>query len=103
MEAPRGTIVMRAGDRAEHVFVVADGMPKLQEEDGTGIGFIARGDFVGDEDAIRHARTAVAIGPSWILRVPRTVFSRLRMQPAPHVAAEGPVDLYRLDVARSLL
>jgi Fe-S-cluster-containing dehydrogenase component len=104
MEAPRGTIVMRAGDRAEHVYIVADGMLQLQEEDGRGIAFVARGDFVGDEDAIRHARTAVAIGPSFVLRVPRAAFSKLRIEKTEkRIAAEAPVDLYRLDVARSLL
>jgi Fe-S-cluster-containing dehydrogenase component/CRP-like cAMP-binding protein len=115
MEAPRATIVMRAGDRAESVFFVADGMLQLQQEDEDGtvhsLAYLVRGDVFGDEDVLRHAHTAVAVGPSWVFRLPRAVFSKLaRANPeaashakrAPEERAQ-PVDLYRLDVARSLL
>jgi Fe-S-cluster-containing dehydrogenase component len=114
IEAPRGTIVMRAGDDADDVFVVLDGMLQLQEEDHRAIAYLVRGDVFGDEDAIHYACTAVTVGASWVIALPRPVFSRIAAQ-NPEAAklarrirhgngtktAIG--DLYRLDVARSLL
>lgn len=109
MEAPRATIVMRAGDRAETVFFVADGMLQLQREEEDGrvqsISFLVRGDVFGDDDVLRYACTAAAVGPSWVLRMPRAVYSKLARgtTPAKRTPHEGVLDLYRLDVARSLL
>jgi len=113
-EASRTDIVMRAGDRADDVFIVLDGMLQLQD-DGRPVAYLVRGDVCGDEDAITYACSAVCVGPAWIIAVARHVFSRIAAQ-NPEAARHARrirhgaqknttmvADLYRLDVARSLL
>ena len=126
----RGAELVHAGDRAEHVYVVAEGLVQLQR-DGSVLAYLARGDFFGDDEALAgapHAATAVAAGDTWCAVVPRAVvrtitdrnpgvLGRWRRVAAAQLAHQAAVvgeaaahttqhvfkDLYRLQIARSLL
>lgn len=117
----RGTEIVHAGDRADFVYVVAEGLVQLQGE-GSVQAYLARGDFFGDEEALRggvHAATAVASGDTWCAVVTKSAvraiaarnagaLERWRRVSAPAVAMPANStmmfkDLYRLQVARSLL
>jgi Fe-S-cluster-containing dehydrogenase component len=117
----RGAEIVHAGDRAEHIYVVAEGLIQLQR-DAAVQAYLARGDFFGDEEALRgsaYAATAVASGDTWCAvlakdavrtiagRTPNAL-ERWRRVAAPAVAMPANAtmmfkDLYRLQVARSLL
>ena len=126
----RGAEIVHAGDRAEHVYVVAEGLIQLQRE-GAVQAYLARGDFFGDDEALAgrgYAATAVAAGDTWCAVLPRSVVRtisdrnpgvlvRWRRVAAAQLADQAAVvgaaangstqhvfkDLYRLQVARSLL
>jgi CRP-like cAMP-binding protein len=126
----RGTELIHAGDRAEHIYVVAEGL-LLVQRDQTVQAYLARGDFFGDEAAFAgrpSAATVVAAGDTWCAVLPRAVvrtvadrnhgvLARWRRVADAHAvdqaalvggAAAGSTqhafrDLYRLQVARSLL
>jgi Fe-S-cluster-containing dehydrogenase component/CRP-like cAMP-binding protein len=131
MDLARGEPLFREGEPASHVYFVADGMLQIQTEDDGKIrvrAYVVRGDVVGDQDlAAGGARTvsAVASGAAWVLAIPRAEFLAFaRRHPgltdgirrvaeeredAQH-AAGGMLttrhvfkDLYRMQVARSLL
>ncbi len=129
----RGEAVYEPGEPAEHLWLVVDGMVQLQrEEDGRQRvrAYLLRGDFFGDEEVVRRnlrAERAVASGPSLLAGIPaqlaRTLsdrapglLARVRRVATPDDEGREPVtnasqtdtqlaflDLYRLDVARSLL
>ncbi len=126
----RGAELVHAGDRAEHVYVVAEGLVQLQR-DGAVQAYLARGDFFGDDEALAGApcaATAVAAGDTWCAVLPRAVVRtvtdrnpgvlvRWRRVAATQLADQAAVvgdaaarstqhafrDLYRLQIARSLL
>ena len=63
----RGTELVHAGDRAEHVYVVAEGLIQLQRDHAVQA-YLSRGDFFGDDEAnarAPYAATAVAAGDEW--------------------------------------
>ncbi len=129
----RGERLYDAGDRADRAFLVVEGLIQLQREDERAavVAYLARGDAVGDDDALAgraHATTAVAAGDSWCAIVPRAVLrtladrnpglpARLRRVAEAEQASQAALvgaaaarstqhvfkDLYRLQVARSLL
>jgi Fe-S-cluster-containing dehydrogenase component/CRP-like cAMP-binding protein len=129
----RGEVVYRAGEPASHLWLVADGMVQLQTEDDERLrvrAYLVRGDFFGDDDVLRgtpRSVSAVASGASLLISIPakvaRTVadrnpevLRRLRRVAADQESAQHDVmearpgqtqhafrDLYRLQVARSLL
>jgi Fe-S-cluster-containing dehydrogenase component/CRP-like cAMP-binding protein len=124
----RGAEIVHAGDRAANVYVIAEGLVQLQR-DGAVQAYLARGDFFGDDEALAgsgHAATAVAAGDTWCAVVPRDVvrtiadrnpgvLTRWRRVAAAQLADQAALveragatqhvfkDLYRLQVARSLL
>jgi Fe-S-cluster-containing dehydrogenase component len=129
----RGAEIVHAGDRAEHVYVVAEGLVQLQR-DGAVQAYLARGDFFGDDEAMAggvYAATAVAAGDTWCAVLPRSVvrtiadrnpgvLTKWRRVAAAQLADQSAVvrgavaagagttqhvfkDLYRLQIARSLL
>jgi len=124
----RGQAVFRAGERAREIYFVADGAVQLEMKEPTRtkvIAYVGRGDFFGDEEALaRASRTtdAIAAGPAWLLVVPldalesvalrnrdALVAARRVRKATPSVTSlatetrHGLGDIYRLDVARSLL
>ncbi len=130
----RGEHVYRAGDPAESVLVVADGILQIQIEDGDRLlvrGYVTRGDFFGDVEVMDQrprSASAVATGPVVLVAIPAATFRRIAGQKPEIVrdlrriaddqgahqraivgrAAENATqhafrDLYRLEVARSLL
>ena len=128
----RGDVVFRQGDAATHVYVVAEGMLKLESEDSGRLrvhAYVARGDVVGEpsdsnaDGPSAPTCSAVAAGPSWLLAVPRDVFRdvvwrhRAALDRTRRIATDTParlhaaasaaphvlVDAYRLSIARSLL
>ncbi len=132
VDLARGELLFREGEAATHVYFVADGMLQIQTEDDGKIrvrAYVVRGDALGDEELATGApRTvsAVASGAAWVLAIPRAAFLAFaRSRPglldavrrvaeeredAQHAAAGGMLttrhvfkDLYRLQVARSLL
>ncbi|HUQ01373.1 MAG TPA: cyclic nucleotide-binding domain-containing protein [Kofleriaceae bacterium] len=124
----RGAEIVHAGDRAANIYVVAEGLLQLQR-DGAVQAYLARGDFFGDDEALAgsaYAATAVAAGDTWCAVVPRDVvrtiadrnpgvLTRWRRVAAAQLADQAALveragatqhvfkDLYRLQVARSLL
>jgi Fe-S-cluster-containing dehydrogenase component/CRP-like cAMP-binding protein len=132
-EALRGDVLYRVGERAAELWLVVDGMVQLQIEDGERLhvrAYLTAGDFFGDEEVLRREprrQTAVASGGSLLIAidgdVARTVADRnpgllrgLRRVAESHAEAQQDVvaaaagetqhafrDLYRLQVARSLL
>lgn len=129
----RGERLFDAGDRADRAFLVVEGLIQLQREGERAavVAYLARGDAVGDDDALAdraHATTAVAAGDSWCAIVPRALLrtladrnpglpARLRRVAEADQAGQAALvggaaarstqhvfkDLYRLQVARSLL
>ncbi len=124
----RGQPVFRAGERSREIYFVADGAVQLEVTEATRtkvIAYVGRGDFFGDEDALaRASRTthAIAAGPTWLLVVPLDTFESVALRNRDALAAarrvrvatvsvtsdasatrHGLGDIYRLDVARSLL
>lgn len=129
----RGDVIYRVGESAAQLWLVVDGMVQLQTEDDERLrvrAYLTAGDFFGDQEVLRReprAQTAVASGASLLIGikadVARTVADRnpdllrkLRRVAEAHVdvqreALEGAAgetqhafrDLYRLQVARSLL
>lgn len=129
----RGEVLYRAGEPSTHLWLVADGMVQLQTEDDERLrvrAYLVRGDFFGDEELISgvpRRESAVASGASLLISIPadvaRTVADRnpgllgkLRRVRHAQRAEQGEVarevegqtqhafrDLYRLQVARSLL
>lgn len=126
----RGSELVHAGDRAENVYVVAHGLLQVQR-DLVVQAYLARGDFFGDDDAFAggsYSATVVASGDTWCAVLPRAVvrtvsdrnhgvLARWRRVASAHLADQAAVvgaaaagstrhafhDLYRLQVARSLL
>lgn len=129
----RGEAVYEQGAAATHVWLIADGLVQIQtEEDGRlhVRAYLSRGDFFGDvevlEGSARRA-AAVASGPSRLLSIPAKVFRKLaeehpemplllrRVALGVHERQRSVIartenetqhlfrDLYRLQVARSLL
>jgi Fe-S-cluster-containing dehydrogenase component/CRP-like cAMP-binding protein len=123
----RSDVLFRAGDPVDAVYVVGDGMVMLKSE-GAGTpraeAYVTRLDVVGDDSvalAASRRLTAVASGPTWLLKLPRASLSaadvrdltggvrRVRTEalelprPGAHTTAHVFEDVYRLDVARSLL
>ncbi len=132
VDLARGQLLFREGEKATHVYFVADGMLQIQTEDLGKIrvrAYVVRGDVLGDvEVGTGGARevSAVASGAAWVLAIPRTAFLGFaRRHPglmdgirrvaeereeAQHAAAGAMLttrhifkDLYRMQVARSLL
>ncbi|MGK3962325.1 cyclic nucleotide-binding domain-containing protein [Sorangium sp. So ce118] len=129
----RGQTIYRAGDPASELWLIADGMVQIQTEDGERIhvrAYLTRGDFFGDvelDEGRCRTASAVASGAATLLSVPSKTFAglarkhpdlipRLRRITGEQHAAQGAIvgqarndtahifrDLYRLQVARSLL
>lgn len=128
----RGEHVYRAGDVAREAFLVADGLLQAQSDDDGKPrveAYLGRGDLFGDEELAERAPRAVAVvagGPTWLVAIPRDVFTavarkdpgrldaarRLRsesvsalehLRPGGHTTAHVFRDLYRMRIARSLL
>jgi Fe-S-cluster-containing dehydrogenase component/CRP-like cAMP-binding protein len=128
----RGEALFREGEAPERVYFVADGMLQIQTEDDARVrvrAYVSRGDVVGDEEATtgaRYAVSAVASGAAWVIAVPRAPFAAvarrhpglletIRRVAEEHAAAQQKAvsslrttrhvfkDLYRMQVARSLL
>ncbi len=128
----RGEALYRQGDPSDRVYFLADGMVQLRTEDDDKLhvrAYLTRGDVVGEteiEDAAPRESSAVAMGATLAIGVPRRVFlevarrhadllpavrrvvaSQERAQRAvaagAHTTQHVFKDLYRLDVARSLL
>jgi Fe-S-cluster-containing dehydrogenase component len=128
----RGDAVYRKGEPPSHLYLVVDGMVQLQTEDDERLrvrAYLSRGDFFGDEEVLARAprrESAVASGATMLIAVPaelaRTLadrnpqlLRRLRRvaQAATEVQQDAVAeagatqhafrDLYRLQVARSLL
>lgn len=132
-EVLRGEVLYRVGEPSTHLWLVADGMVQLQTEDDERLrvrAYLVRGDFFGDEELVSgepRRESAVASGASLLISIPadvaRTVADRnpgllgkLRRVRHAQRTAQGEVaqqvegqtqhafrDLYRLQVARSLL
>lgn len=128
----RGTPLFRAEDPATHMYFVVDGMLQLQtEDDGRAHvrAYLARGDEVGDVELATgacHAMSAIASGASTVIAIRADAvrevatrhmdfFERARRTTKEsearqvHIALNAMTtqhvlkDLYRLEVARSLL
>lgn len=129
-ERARGEALWRAGDPADAAYLVADGVVQLVAPDGAVRAYLARGDLLGEDDAISgepRALDALASGESHLVRVAapalRTVLDRnpglddrvrraararderqARLADVPPGATQHVLrDVYRLSVARSLL
>ncbi|MEO8706168.1 MAG: cyclic nucleotide-binding domain-containing protein, partial [Kofleriaceae bacterium] len=129
---PRGTRIYEPGATADAMYFVVEGLVQLQREDAGDAAvtaYLSRGDFFGDQDALaglprRHA--AVAAGDTWCAIVAREalrtlsdrnpgVLPRLRRVAETIADRQGEViaaasstqhvfrDLYRMQIARSLL
>jgi Fe-S-cluster-containing dehydrogenase component/CRP-like cAMP-binding protein len=132
VQLARGEPLYRENDPPNCVYFVAEGMLQVQTEDLGRIhvrAYVTRGDVLGDaevESGERRATSAVASGPAWVLSVPRAAFlavarknsalltSIRRIRQEHEDAQERAVgsslttrhvfkDLYRMQVARSLL
>jgi Fe-S-cluster-containing dehydrogenase component/CRP-like cAMP-binding protein len=131
VDLARGELLFREGEPATHVYFVADGMLQVQTEDDGKIrvrAYVVRGDVLGDEELATGApRTvsAAASGAAWVLAIPRAAFlafarphaglldavRRVAEEREEAQRAAGAMlttrhvfkDLYRLQVARSLL
>lgn len=129
----RGEVVYEQGGAATDVWLIADGLIQIQtEEDGRlhVRAFLSRGDFFGDVEVLEggpRRTTAAASGPSRLLSIPAKVFRSLadrhpdlplmlrRISEGSHERQRAIIqrganetqhlfrDLYRLQVARSLL
>lgn len=129
----RGEIVYEQGSAPTDVWLIADGLIQIQtEEDGRlhVCAFLSRGDFFGDVEVLEggsRRTTAAASGPSRLLSIPAKVFRSLaerhpdlplmlrRVAGIAHERQRAAIgrsanetqhlfrDLYRLQIARSLL
>ncbi|MEZ4258619.1 MAG: cyclic nucleotide-binding domain-containing protein [Polyangiaceae bacterium] len=123
----RSEVLFRAGDPVDAVYIVGDGMVMLKSDGAASPraeAYVTRLDVVGDDSlalAASRRLTAVASGPTWLLALPRASLSasdvrdltggvkRVRTEaldlprPGAHTTAHVFEDVYRLDVARSLL
>jgi Fe-S-cluster-containing dehydrogenase component/CRP-like cAMP-binding protein len=128
----RGEVLYRVGEPATQLWLVADGMVQLQTEDDERLrvrAYLVKGDFFGDDELLGarpRQESAVASGASLLIAIPadvvRTVADRnpgllpklrrvrheQREEQHDAVAASNQTqhafhDLYRLQVARSLL
>lgn len=129
----RGETIHEQGAAATEVWLIADGLVQIQtEEDGRlhVRAYLSRGDFFGDVEVLEggpRRAAAVASGPSRLLSIPAKVFRALaerhpelpsslrRLSDAAHERQRAVIgraanetqhlfrDLYRLQVARSLL
>ena len=131
VEVPRGEHVYREGEVAESAYLVADGLLQAQTDDRGKPrveAYLGGGDLFGDEEledrSVRRV-AVVALGPAWLVAIPRDVFlvvarrNALALEGARRVRATGLPpqllgggtrttahvfqDLYRMRVARSLL
>ncbi len=79
----RGEHVVRQGEPANELFLVADGLVQIQVEDDERLrvlAFLARGDFFGDMEILAgtpRAASAVASGPTVLAAVPARVFREI--------------------------
>lgn len=122
VELERGEIVFSPGDPAREVFVVAEGMLAIEDEEGGRtriVGYVGRGDVAGTDGegrAPRHGATARASASTWLLALPRAslealgVLSKLRARQriaSPTVVPEATRhvfgDLWRFADAGSML
>ncbi|MEO6574973.1 MAG: cyclic nucleotide-binding domain-containing protein, partial [Polyangiaceae bacterium] len=132
VELARGEYLFREDDPATHVYFIAEGMLQLQVEADEKLhvrAYLGRGDVVGDGEIPTgepRRTSAVASGATWALGVPRSVFIAVDarnpglLRGIRRVVEEGEdkllaiaasanttqhvfKDLYRLNVARSLL
>ena len=131
--AARGEILHEQGSAASEVWLIADGLVQIQtEEDGRlhVRAYLSRGAFFGDAEVLEggaRRTTAVASGPSRLLSIPAKTFRSLaerhpelpsslrRLEGAANERQRAVIgraanetqhlfrDLYRLQVARSLL
>lgn len=129
----RGEVVYEQGGAATDVWLIADGLIQIQtEEDGRlhVRAYLSRGDFFGDVEVLEggsRRTTAAASGPCRLLSIPAKAFRALaerhpdlplslrRVADASHERQRAVIqrdanetrhlfrDLYRLQVARSLL
>jgi Fe-S-cluster-containing dehydrogenase component/CRP-like cAMP-binding protein len=74
----RGEPIYTAGDPADALWLVVDGLVQLQRDAARGassvLAYLSRGDFFGDEEALAgapRATSAVAAGDTWCGVVPR--------------------------------
>lgn len=132
-EVLRGDVIYRTGERADHLWLVVDGMIQLQTEDDERLrvrAYLVRGDFFGDEEVqaksprrceavasgasllisitAEVARTVADRNPELLRRLRRVAEAQAFEQHAVVAGAGGETqhafrDLYRLQVARSLL
>ncbi len=129
----RGDVIYRTGEPAEHLWLVVDGMVQLQTEDDERLrvrAYLTAGDFFGDEEVVARvprrmeavasgaslliaiaadvARTVADRNPDLLRRLRRVAEQQAVAQQAVVAGAKGQTqhafhDLYRLQVARSLL
>lgn len=129
----RGEAVYEQGAAPTDVWLIADGLVQIQTEEDDRLhvrAYLGRGDFFGDVEVLEGASrrtTAVASGPSRLLSIPAKVFKSLaeqhpelpsslrRLASLSHERQRAVIgraanetqhlfrDLYRLQIARSLL
>jgi Fe-S-cluster-containing dehydrogenase component len=129
----RGEAVYQQGSAAGEVWLIADGLIQMQTEEDDRLhvrAYLSRGDFFGDAEVLEggsRRTAAVASGPSRLLSIPARVFRTLAQQhpelPSSLRRLAGATnerqravigraanetqhlfrDLYRLQIARSLL
>ncbi|MEZ4296208.1 MAG: cyclic nucleotide-binding domain-containing protein [Polyangiaceae bacterium] len=129
----RGEVVYEQGAAPTDVWLIADGLIQIQTEEDERLhvrAFLSRGDFFGDVEVLEggsRRTTAAASGPSRLLSIPAKAFRALaakhpdlplslrRVADASHERQRSVIqrsanetqhlfrDLYRLQVARSLL
>ena len=128
----RGDALYREGDAATHVYFVADGRLQVQTEDEGRLhvrAYVGRGDVIGEAEIAsgeRRRASVVAAGASWVVGVPRAAFRSIAARHGDLLEAVRRVvedeqalqlavaqranttqhvmrDLYRLEIARSLL
>ncbi|MDB4992645.1 MAG: hypothetical protein JWM74_77, partial [Myxococcaceae bacterium] len=128
----RGAVLFREGERATHVYFIGEGLLQVQTEDDHKLhvkAYLGRGDVVGDAElAIGESRrtSAVATGASFVIAIERRAFlavagrhpallddirrvvekgedNQLAIRAGVNTTQHVFKDLYRLQVARSLL
>jgi Fe-S-cluster-containing dehydrogenase component/CRP-like cAMP-binding protein len=128
----RGAVLFREGERATHVYFIGEGLLQVQTEDDDKLhvkAYLGRGDVVGDAElALAESRrtSAVATGASFVIAIERRAFlgvaerhpalldelrrvvekgedNQLAIRAGVNTTQHVFKDLYRLQVARSLL